>query len=70
MGGSARRDVVRPLLSKEISDEVRVGAVFALGAVGGSSDLPILDRALTDKKGLVRNRAVEAIVRIKDAQSS
>jgi hypothetical protein len=70
MGGPSQRDAVRTLLFEGDFEDVHANAKFALRAVGGASDLPILDRAWTEKNGLVRNRAAEAIVRIKDARSS
>jgi HEAT repeat protein len=70
MGDRSRLDVVRTLLFQGEPEDVRAEAALALGALGGPSDLPILDKALSDKKGLVRNRAAEAIDKIKDAKSS
>lgn len=70
MGDRSRLDVVRTLLFQGEPEDVRAEAAMALGALGGPSDLPTLDKALTDKKGLVRNRAAEAIDKIKDAKSS
>jgi HEAT repeat protein len=70
MGDRSRLDVVRTLLFQGEPEDVRAEAALALGALGGPSDLPILDKALADKKGLVRNRAAEAIDKIKDARTS
>jgi HEAT repeat protein len=68
------RSKVRCLAAHSIArlapEDAAARAALALGALGGSSDLPILDKALSDKKGLVRNRAAEAIDKIKDAKSS
>jgi HEAT repeat protein len=70
MGDRSRLEIVRTMLFQGEPEDVRAEAALALGAVGGPSDLPILDKALTDKKGLVRNRAAEAIDKIKDARPS
>jgi HEAT repeat protein len=65
MGDTSQLDVVRTLLFQGEPEDVRAEAAIALGAVGGAADLPILDKALADKKGLVRNRVAEAIDKIK-----
>jgi len=69
-GDPSHLDVVRTLLFQGEPEDVRAEAAIALGAVGVVSDVPILERALADKKGLVRNRAAEAIDKIKGSKLS
>jgi HEAT repeat protein len=69
-GDASHLDVVRTLLFEGQPEDVRAEAAIALGSVGGRSDVPILERALADKKGLVRNRAAEAIDKIKGTKLS
>ncbi|HEX4823208.1 MAG TPA: HEAT repeat domain-containing protein [Candidatus Polarisedimenticolaceae bacterium] len=69
-GDVSHLGVVRTLLIEGQPEDVRAEAALALGQLGGPSDVPILERALADKKGLVRSRAAEAIDRIKGAKTS
>ena len=70
MGDPSQLDVVRTMLFQGDPEDVRAEAAIALGTLGRPADLPVLEKALNDKKGLVRSRAAEAIEKIKGAQSS
>jgi HEAT repeat protein len=69
-GDRTHLDVVRTLLFRGEPEDVRAEAAIALGAVGSRADLAILERALQDKKGMVRNRAAEAIDKLKSGKLS
>jgi HEAT repeat protein len=65
MGDRSQVDVVRTLLFKGQPEDVRAEAAIALGEVGDASDLPRLEKAMDDKKGLVRSRAADAVDKLK-----
>jgi HEAT repeat protein len=65
MGDRSQVDVVRTLLFKGQPEDVRAEAAIALGEVGDQSDLPRLEKAMDDKKGLVRSRAADAVDKLK-----
>lgn len=70
LGDRSRVDVVRTILIKGDPEDVRAEAAIALGEVGEPSDVALLEKALNDKKGLVRSRAYEAIEKLKGGKSS
>ncbi|HEX6851472.1 MAG TPA: HEAT repeat domain-containing protein [Candidatus Polarisedimenticolaceae bacterium] len=64
-GDRSSLDRIRDLLFKGQPEDVRAEAAMALGEVGDDSDLPRLETALSDKKGLVRSEAFKSIEKIK-----
>jgi len=61
------RAVIRELLFQDGPEEVRAEAARALGEVGEHSDIKLLEKAMDDKKGLVREEAMGAISKLKEA---
>ena len=51
-------------------EDVRAEAAIALGELGDVSELPVLEKALADKMGLVRHRVAEAIDKIKGLKAA
>jgi HEAT repeat protein len=66
-GDPSKLDLVRELLFTGDPEDVRAEAAQALGDVGDSSDVPRLERAINDKKGLVRREANRAVQKLKEA---
>lgn len=60
-------EVLRLYLFRGDPEDVRAEAAMALGEVGDESDIPLLQRAASDKKGLVREQALWAIEKLKKA---
>lgn len=58
---------VRELLFKGQPEDIRAEAALALGEVGTAEDLPLLQKALSDKKGLVRQEAYKASQKLKQS---
>lgn len=58
---------IRDLLFRGDPEDVRAEAARALGEVGDASDVPLLQRALDDKRGLVRRQAHLALQKLKEA---
>ena len=56
---------IRDLLLRGDPEDVRAEAAIALGEVGEKSDVPLLERAVKDRKGLVRNEAFKAIEKLR-----
>jgi len=69
MGDRSQVEVLRGLLFKGQPEDVRAEAAIALGEVGDSSDLPRLEKAMDDKKGLVRSRAADAVDKLKGTKT-
>ncbi len=67
MNDPSRLDLIRELLFRGQPEDVRAEAAIALGEVGDASDVPRLERALRDKKGLVRKEARRALERLRAA---
>lgn len=65
LGDRSHLGVLRELLIKGDPEDARAEAAMALGEVGEKSDLPLLEKALRDKKGLVRSQAKQAIDKLK-----
>lgn len=65
MGDRSHLDVLRTLLVHGDPEDVRAEAAIALGDVGEPSDVNLLEKALSDKKGLVRSSASDAIAKLK-----
>ena len=63
-------ETLRTLLFKGEPEDVRAEAAIALGDLGDASELPVLEKALADKMGIVRNRVAEAIDKIKGAKAA
>jgi HEAT repeat protein len=66
-GDRSELGIVRELLFTGDPEDVRAEAARALGDVGDQSDVPRLERAINDKKGLVRSEANEAVQKLKEA---
>ena len=66
-GDPGPMEILRDLLFRGDPEDVRAEAAIALGDVGGKDDIPLLERALEDKKGLVRMQANEALQKLKEA---
>lgn len=64
-GNRAHMDVLRDLLFKGDPEDVRAEAARALGEVGEAADVALLQRALGDKKGLVRQEAAKSMEKLK-----
>jgi len=65
MGDCSHLGEIRTLLFKGEPQDVRGEAAIALGEVGETRDIALLEKAETDRKGLVRSRAAEAIDKLK-----
>jgi HEAT repeat protein len=65
MGDEEGLEVLRLFLFRGDPEDVRAEAAMALGEVGEASDIELLKRAANDKKGLVRQQAVNAIEKLK-----
>jgi len=70
LGERSGMETIRTLLFKGEPEDVRAEAAVALGELGDASELPLLEKALTDKMGLVRNRVAEAIDKIKGLKAA
>ncbi|MBD3869239.1 MAG: HEAT repeat domain-containing protein [Acidobacteria bacterium] len=66
-GKTEYRAHLRELLFKGGPEDVRAEAAHALGEVGERSDIKLLEKALDDKKGLVRKEAMKALDKLKEA---
>jgi HEAT repeat protein len=66
-GDRGPMEILRDMLFRGDPEDVRAEAAIALGEVGGKEDIPLLERALDDKKGLVRMQANEALQKLKEA---
>ena len=62
--------VVRDLLFRGNPEDVRAEAARALGEVGEARDVPLLEKAVLDKKGLVRSEAFESLQKLKESKKS
>ena len=67
MGDSSGLDVLRHYLFRGEPEIVRAEAAMALGDIGEESDIQLLKKAAADKKGIVRQEAVEALRKLRDA---
>jgi HEAT repeat protein len=67
IGDRSRLDVIREMLFRGDPEDVRAEAARALGEVGDDTDVSLLERAMDDKKGLVRQEAYAALQRLKEA---
>ena len=70
LGDRSGMATLRTLLFKGDPEDVRAEAAIALGELGDASELPVLERALADKMGLVRNRVAEAIDKLKGLKAA
>jgi HEAT repeat protein len=59
--------VIREMLFQPGPEDVRAEAARALGQVGESSDIKLLEKALDDKKGLVRTEVSKSLEKLKEA---
>lgn len=66
-GKTEHRALLRELLFQEGPEDVRAEAAQALGEVGEPSDTGLLEKAMDDKKGLVRKEAMKALEKLKEA---
>lgn len=66
-GDGSHLEVARRLLLRAGEEDVRAEAAKALGDVGDSSDIPLLEKAVNDKRGLVRREAHRAAEKLKEA---
>lgn len=62
-------DTIRDLLFRGDPEDVRAEAARALGEIGDASDAARLEKALKDKKGLVRSEAFKALEKLKEAKN-
>jgi HEAT repeat protein len=60
-------EVLREMVLGGQDEDVRAEAAVAIGEVGGKDDIPLLERAMEDKKGLVRTKVSEALQKLKEA---
>jgi HEAT repeat protein len=67
MGDPEGLEVLRLYLFRGDPEDVRAEAAMALGEVGDESDIPLLEKAMKDKKGLVRQQVVNALEKLKKA---
>lgn len=67
-GDRSGLETIRDLLFRGDPEDVRAEAARALGEVGDASDTPRLEKALKDKKGLVRSEAWKALEKLKEAK--
>ena len=61
LGDRSGLETIRTLLFRGEPEDVRAEAAIALGELGDASELPLLGKALADKKGMVRSRVSEAM---------
>jgi HEAT repeat protein len=66
-GDRSSMGVIREMLFKGEPEDVRAAAAMALGEVGDESDIERLERAMNDKKGLVKRQAYLALLKLKEA---
>jgi HEAT repeat protein len=69
-GDRSQLVVVRDLLFRGNPEDVRAQAARALGEVGEPRDIPLLQKAMLDKKGLVRSEAYSSLQKMKEAKAS
>jgi HEAT repeat protein len=65
LGDRSGMETIRTLLFRGEPEDVRAEAAIALGELGDAAELPMLEKALADKMGIVRSRAAEAMDKIK-----
>jgi len=70
LGDRSGMETLRTLLFKGEPEDVRAEAAIALGDLGDASELPVLQKALADKMGIVRSRVAEAIDKIKGLKAA
>ena len=70
LGDRSGMETLRTLLFRGEPEDVRAEAAIALGELGDASELPVLEKALADKMGIVRNRVAEAIDKIKGLKAA
>lgn len=66
-GDRGHMGVIRTLLFEGDPEDVRAEAAIALGEVGDKSDVRLLEKAMNDKKGLVRQKAFLSLQKLKEA---
>lgn len=69
-GDRSRLDVVRELLFRGNPEDVRAQAARALGEIGDAQDVDLLEKAMMDKKGLVRSEAFKSFEKLKESTQS
>ncbi len=67
LGDDSKVDTIRDLLVTGDPEDVRAEAAMALGDIGTAADLPLLEKAIRDKKGLVGREAALAAQKLKEA---
>jgi HEAT repeat protein len=70
LGDRSGMETLRTLLFRGEPEDVRAEAAIALGELGDASELPVLQKALADKMGLVRSRVAEAMDKIKNLKAA
>jgi HEAT repeat protein len=68
-GDRSGMPVLREQLFRGNPEDVRAEAALALGEVGEAQDTPLLERAIQDKKGLVRSAAFKSLEKLKGRNS-
>lgn len=66
-GDRSQIGAIREQLATGEPEDVRAEAARALGEIGDDGDIPFLEKALTDKKGLVKMEAYKALTKLKEA---
>lgn len=67
-GDRSAMQVLRDQLFRGNPEDVRAEAARALGEVGEAQDVPLLSKAMTDKKGLVRSEAFKSFEKLKELE--
>lgn len=67
-GDRAGMPILREQLFRGNPEDVRAEAAFALGEVGEAPDVPLLEKAILDKKGLVRSAAAKSLEKLKETK--
>ena len=67
LGDDSKIDTIRDLLVTGEPEDVRAEAAMALGDIGSIADVPLLEKAIRDKKGLVGREAALAVQKLKEA---
>lgn len=65
-GDRSGMPVLREQIFRGNPEDVRAEAALALGEVGEAKDMPLLEKAMLDKKGLVRSAAFKSLEKLKE----
>src|SRR5262245_48164056 len=70
LGDRSGLSTIRTLLFTGEPEDVRAEAAIALGELGDAAELPVLEKAMADKMGIVRSRAAEAMDKIRGMKAA